>query len=317
MARRTVRRVTIIKPTKAPPRRRPPRRQTAGTQIERSTVMLTAPQVTVANTVYPFASQVIKLNAESLAKTGAARLASFMELYDEFKFVGLTLRWEPALPCTTTGQMAMYYDPDPGAELPAQFEQVSGNKFLRVGHVAKAHRLAVPSSVQSTARFNWFTRKKTDEQGTQGAIVMAFTAGTVPHAQGKVVLGSLWLDYAIKVRAPTSKTATATAKLIEWPAQPDIQYNLLTEASQVASCVGHAAGQNVVRTWETRQQRGALPTIEEEYPELDAIASSSLASELAALRNDVSGMIEFFRGIKLEMEAEGSCSSLQTNVTEC
>lgn len=286
------------------PQRRQPRRVNPANRaiIERNSVLLIAPNVTVTNTVYPFASQVIKINADDLASTGAARLASFLQLYDEFKFTRLSLRWEAALPSTSTGQVAMYYDPDPNAEIPTSFEQVSGNKFLRVGHVARSQRLQVPDSVQRQARFNWFTRKKTDEQGTQGAVVVAFSPGTVPHAAGKVGLGSLWLDYTVMVRAPTSTKTTAPKALIEWPVQPLIDYEIYDSARHIGSTVGVAAGQNVIRTYDSRPRMEPLSTIDEE--------DARLIEAVQALRNEVASMADYFARLKVEIEGEERDASI-------
>lgn len=174
-----------------------------------NSVLLVAPETTVTNTTYPFLATVVKFNVAALANTGAARLASFLDLYDEFRFTRLRFRWEPALPSTTTGQIAMYYDPDPQAETPSNFVDVSGNKYLSVSHVARSRRLVVPPQALRQARYNWFTRKSCGCDGTQGCLVLAISAGTVPHAQGRVTLGSLWLDYDVTVRAPTSKGVNA------------------------------------------------------------------------------------------------------------
>lgn len=209
-------RVVVIKP---PPKWNQPKKKGNKKQQNRprnpnsvrdsNTVLLLSPEVAVNNTVYPYSALNVKMNVNSLMQTGAQRLASFMDLYDEFKFIQMRLRWEPALPSTTTGQIAMYYDPDPSAETPAKFQDVSGNKFLQVGHIAKRRTMNVPKSVLNRARYNWFTRKSNGVDGTQGCFILAASAGTVPHAVGKVTLGSLWLDYTILVRAPTSKPVGA------------------------------------------------------------------------------------------------------------
>lgn len=171
--------------------------------IDRSSVLLTQPIVDVSQTVFKPATTKIVLSVNGLANSGAARLAAFLQLYDEFKFTRLRIRWEPALPSTTTGQVAVYYDPDPSAEVPATFEAISGNEYMRVGHIARTRVLNVPRRALN-ARLNWFTRKDPGTAGTQGNVVLVTSGGTVPHATGKVALGSLWLDYEVHVRAPTS-----------------------------------------------------------------------------------------------------------------
>lgn len=270
-----------------------------------NSVMLLAPEATIKDTTYAFTAVNVKLNVPSLLNTGAQRLAAFMELYDEFKFTSLSFRWVPSLPSTTTGQVAMYYDPDPNAETPKTFTEVSGNKYLRVGHIATHRSLRVPKSVLSTARFNWFTRRLNDAQGTQGAVVVAMSPGTVPHANGKAVLGSLWMDYTIAVRAPT---ANVTATRASVPPLESMQYqlhqdliDLSAHAEKSASIVKRSDSQGYYATvWDAWNRNSkSLQPIKEEP--LEAPPEDRAAAELAALRQEVREFGHYVQALRQEL----------------
>lgn len=255
-----------------------------------NSILLASPETTVTNTVYPFTAVNIPLNVAGLQNAGATRLAEFLSLYDEFKFSRIHLRWESALPSTTTGQVAMYYDPDPTAETPTEFAGVSGNYYLRVGHAAKPLKYSVPARLQTQARLNWFTRKKNDEQGTQGAIVLVFSPGTVPHASGNIVLGSLWLDYTVFVRSPTPpskvvRASYAVAPTYETMVRSDTNY----VASKVAAIYEPAGPNILVRDVNPRLfDNGSLV---EEVERLRA-EMRELSTFISSLQNEISRVRE-------------------------
>lgn len=222
-------------PRKRAPRapRRRQRRQNPTTLVDKSTVLLAQPVVEVTNTVFQPSTIKTQLSVSGLAVSGAARLAAFLQLYDEFKFKRLHLRWEPALPSTTTGQVAVYYDPDPSAEAPTKFIDISGNEYMQVGHIARTRTLRVPMRALN-ARLNWFTRKDSGTSGTQGCVILVTSGGTVPHAIGQLALGSLWLDYEVHVRAPTSVAPTTYAATTVAPTMDQVIHDDLIDLQHYA-----------------------------------------------------------------------------------
>lgn len=282
--------ITLKRATKKPIPK-PRNQQPKGAIKDANSILLASPETTVNNTVYPFTAVNIPLNVVGLQNAGATRLAEFLSLYDEFKFTRIRLRWESALPSTTTGQVALYYDPDPTAETPNDFAGVSGNYYLRVGHAAKPLRYNVPARLQTQARLNWFTRKKNDEQGTQGAIILVFSPGTVPHASGSIVLGSLWLDYTVLVRSPTPPSKVVRASYTVPPTYETLVRGDTNYVASKVAAIYEPAGPNIMvrdvspRLYDTGSLVDEVEKLRSEMRELSAFITS-LQDEISRVREE-------------------------------
>lgn len=211
---------------KARPKTTRPQVVNLGSFRTRNRALVAGIRVKALNTTYPSSSITLNFSKDGFANASLGWLANLMELYDLFRIESLDIEWVPSASSFTTGAIAWYYDPSPGAKAPKTFEGASGNANLVTTQVARAKRAKVPTAAL-TSRLPWVLTDSSDPTtGSQGTLVIVLSEGNIPSATGDVYLGSFWMTYTIALKNPTY---IAPAVYDEHPVTPLIDQLVLDE----------------------------------------------------------------------------------------
>lgn len=193
-------------------------------------------RVAVTNTGYPFTSVVVKLNRVGLASLGFGWLSKQMECYDLYRVDSLQLTWVPSLSDHASGTICMYYDPDPSATKPTNFEQLSGNAQLKSCKATRQMSWTVPYSRMN--RLPWYETKANGDAGCAGCLVLAITEGSIPLTNtANVAVGYLKVLYKFTLKNPTNSVGGAVTST-----QTLIEQNILDELEEVRQLLQRSQG---------------------------------------------------------------------------
>jgi hypothetical protein len=129
--------------------------------------------------------------------------------YDKYRIKKLKFYFQPTLPVTSSGAVAMYYDPDPLDTTPTGYVNASGNFNATTGAIFDPIELTT-MSIQ-TNRMPWYLIGGTDTSATTqelspGKIVIAWSSIVLSNASatGTTTIGYIWIDYEIELACPTN-----------------------------------------------------------------------------------------------------------------
>lgn len=138
--------------------------------------------------------------------SSATWLGQLGALYDKYKVNRLKLVFQPAMPTTTAGTVALWFDSDPGATAQT-FAQSSGNMDAKTGAVYQPLALEVPRSLLNRLP-EYLTQLGTAaehlETSTVGVAQVAWSSGIQSGISGAVTLGYLWATYDVSLNGASN-----------------------------------------------------------------------------------------------------------------
>lgn len=146
-------------------------------------------------------------NADTLG--ASSWLGKLLPLYDKYRILRASLEYVPAVPFTSIGQAAMYWDNDPNDAKPEKgaISAVSGSLNVTVSHVSQQmHQTLLSTQLQ---RLPWYLTKSSGadvSEATAGQVVLVTTPVSIASnatASTSVTVGTVWLDYTIELSDPT------------------------------------------------------------------------------------------------------------------
>jgi hypothetical protein len=138
-------------------------------------------------------------------------VGKLMQLYDKFRINSAIVEYIPAVPFTSNGQIAVYWDNNPLDAKPSagQISATSGNMNLHVSHVSQ--QMKFPVAKTQLQRLPWYVTQVAAAQvglptspGQVIAVSTAITVPSAPTASTQVTVGTIWLDYTIELSDPSS-----------------------------------------------------------------------------------------------------------------
>lgn len=133
-------------------------------------------------------------------------------LYDKFRILKLTLRWQPLFPTSASGGIVLYWDEDANDATSVSFTVAAQNFRAKAAPIYEPFSLEVLP--EQFNRLPWFLVKGTSTSDstsdtTPGALVGNYTAITSTNASltGANTVGYFWVDYIVEFKSPTATTS--------------------------------------------------------------------------------------------------------------
>lgn len=135
-------------------------------------------------------------------------LANIALNYDKYRYKSLKFMYQPLMPTTTSGAVAMYWDPDSNDTVAANYVTCAANYRASTGSIFEPVTLTV--SKDQLDRLPWYFTSgtgTTDPVGvaSPGQFVIASSSTVLANAAaaGATTLGYIWMEYEIELACPT------------------------------------------------------------------------------------------------------------------
>jgi len=141
-------------------------------------------------------------------------LYSFARSYDKFRVISIKFVWQPQLPVTTSGVVAMWFDSDPEAILPpVAYRQCSGNMNAKTCMIFEPMEITMkPDQLNRLPQYLTLTgavAPTVPDTAIVGNLKFAFSVITLANvaAAGAIDIGNLWADYEIEFLNPSNPSS--------------------------------------------------------------------------------------------------------------
>lgn len=165
-------------------------------------------------------------------------LQQIARCWDKYRVLEATLQYVASAAFTYSGQVGLYWDPDPTATIPPNFASVSANRFSVSSQVSQPSTLRLPRECFN--RLPWYdttTGAADNTDGICGTMVAVSTPimSPLPAQTGNMSLGVVWMEYTIEFEIP-SNPVTQTAPTFRSQDSAELQEIVKAViASQMAS----------------------------------------------------------------------------------
>lgn len=172
----------------------------------------------------------------SLLRPTDTQLFSWMSAiaskFEKYKFMKLCFVYEPQCPTSTSGSVALWFDPDPTHSVPSDWNNMINTGVNTHGAPWTSHVLNVPLHL-CAGRRQYYTKNEFADANAQGSVVVGFlpapptdpleyyagmfgfaTQDIGPGVAGAAVnvpVGKVYLDYAISLQTQATNTWNLTS----------------------------------------------------------------------------------------------------------
>lgn len=202
--------------------------------------------VTLVSAAVPANGSSVYNTTSQLLRPTDTRLFSWMsgiaEKFEKYKFTKLCFTYEPQCPTSTSGSVAMWFDPDPTHTVPSTWGSMINTGVNSHGAPWTGHKLDIPARVSSSRREYYTKSEFPDANAANSKLVgyasatptdpMEYFAGIYGFATQDIgpggaaavqyPVGKVYLDYAIilQVQAVDHWNLTSMVKFLPISAEP-------------------------------------------------------------------------------------------------